>query len=506
MDVYWWELYTVASLFCCVHVKVRRWVWVIPANHWVTQWVQEWYSELAASVLTGLTLGHKGENIDPVDRIKTANWKYRPQCADPDSQSSSSMWDLIVTMKTNRIWSKEEGANAMSTSDLVLAKQVNLPPLKSHDWRVALKKKDSSHLTANVQHLHPTRILFTMIFTLKTLVRHQCRCLSSCSHDSKRNSLQCEGGEKRERYSRCCFLCSLSLHVSMSVSAQTNKPSVLWCACVEFTEPRTAQITADQMKKNSLTVFLICLPPLLFVSSCIIPLHLSSFNLLFRPPLPLWLSASSFFFFISAAVPVITPSFWLLSSLPQYPFYCLCLLPSSPSSPPVSPPPLHSPSFLPSLLSSFLAPNPHPTASSLNSSFFSCVLTPPPPHCCFFTKTLVFPPPPPTTTNSSTSRFAASLLEQGWRGPVATMGREGVCPAADHQRIFPDERQSPAAAHQGGLPLPLPSLWYLPLSWIYCRSTSTPTCQLINSIAFLLFFWGGGQLEQDPDWKTRCTN
>lgn len=43
---------------------------------------------------------------------------------------------------------------------------------------------------------------------------------------------------------------------------------------------------------------------------------------------------------------------------------------------------------------------------------------------------------------------------------MAAMGREGVRPAADHQRLFPDERQSPAAAHQGGLPLPIPPLRY----------------------------------------------
>lgn len=167
--------------------------------------------------------------------------------------------------------------------------------------------------------------------------------------------------KKRERYSRCCFLCSLSLHVSMSVSAQTNKPSVLWCACVEFTEPRTAQITADQMKKKIVwqSFSYVSLPFFLYPydSSCIIPLHLSSFNLLFRPPLPLWL-CHLFFFFISAAVPVITPSFWLLSSLPQYPFYCLCLLPSSPSSPPpVSPSP--SLPLLPAFPSFFL-PCPQP--------------------------------------------------------------------------------------------------------------------------------------------------
>lgn len=68
----------------------------------------------------------------------------------------------------------------------------------------------------------------------------------------------------------------------------------------------------------------------------------------------------------------------------------LPLFPSSCFSLPFTPPPSCLPFFLPSL-----PPTPHPTASSLNSSFFSFVLTPPPPHCCFYTKTLVSTPPPP---------------------------------------------------------------------------------------------------------------
>lgn len=43
---------------------------------------------------------------------------------------------------------------------------------------------------------------------------------------------------------------------------------------------------------------------------------------------------------------------------------------------------------------------------------------------------------------------------------MAEVGREGVRPAADHQRLFPNERQSPSAAHQGGLPLSISPLRY----------------------------------------------
>lgn len=113
-------------------------------------------------------------------------------------------------------------------------------------------------------------------------------------------------------------------------------------------------------------------------------------------------SSFIFFFFISAAVPVVTPSFWLLSPLPQYPFYCLCLLPSSLplplllSSLPLS---LYTlPSLLPFVLSQFL---PHPQTPLLlpllhwaHRSFLPSF----PLHlhfCCFFTKLWcrILPPP-----------------------------------------------------------------------------------------------------------------
>lgn len=121
------------------------------------------------------------------------------------------------------------------------------------------------------------------------------------------------------------------------------------------------------------------------------------------------------FFFISAAVPVITPSFWLLSPLPQYPFYCLCLLPSSPPLPLLLfLPPLHPP-LLPAFPSFFLpCPQPpillplhcaHPSSLLSFPFHFAASLPNPGLNSLSF---LPFPPP-----NPSTSRFAASVLEQG---------------------------------------------------------------------------------------------
>lgn len=220
-----------------------------------------------------------------------------------------------------------------------------------------------------------------------------------------------------------------------------------------------AKNSTDHSRSNKMTVFSYISLPLLFFMPMIhfvfFPLtyHLLIFysnllSLLTRSP------PSSFFFFISAAVPVITPSFWLLSSLPQYPFYCLCLLPSSPfpPSPPPSLSPLH-PTLLPVFPPFFLPrPHPRPSATSLISSFVCSFLSPSTSTFLLLYQTLVsiaihssssFPFSP----NISTCRSAAGLLEQGGCGPVAAMGREGVRPAADHQRLFPDEWQGPAAAH-----------------------------------------------------------
>lgn len=215
---------------------------------------------------------------------------------------------------------------------------------------------------------------------------------------------------------------------------------------VEFTEPRAAQISADQIKY---------LPPrphpsfIIFMILSVFPLAASSFIL---SPLSCCL-LHLFSLFILAAVPVITPSpFILLSPLPQYPF--LLPLPPSFRSPllPILRPPL--PAFL-----SF--PHRPPTSSQSSSIISSCN------HLCFSISStkihfdlslhLSF-----FLCSLHITRPAAGLLEPGRCGPVATVGWEGVCPATHHQHLLPDERQSLAAAHQGGLPLPLAPLRYPP--------------------------------------------
>lgn len=93
------------------------------------------------------------------------------------------------------------------------------------------------------------------------------------------------------------------------------------------------------------------------------------------------------------------------------------------------------------------------------------------------------------------------------------MGWEGVCPAPDHQRFFPDEWQSPAAAYQGGLPLPIPSLWYLSfytLLFLFFRFEvqsklgkleTSVKCLTNESLRWIPLDICVLQLEQDSLWK-----
>lgn len=62
-----------------------------------------------------------------------------------------------------------------------------------------------------------------------------------------------------------------------------------------------------------------------------------------------------------------------------------------------------------------------------------------------------------TITVSSCHRFAARLLEQGWCGTVAQMGREGVFLEADWEQHFWDEWQGSAAPDQRGLSIQVSS-------------------------------------------------
>lgn len=62
-----------------------------------------------------------------------------------------------------------------------------------------------------------------------------------------------------------------------------------------------------------------------------------------------------------------------------------------------------------------------------------------------------------TIVVSSCNRFAAGLLEQGWCGTVAQVGREGVFLEADWEQHFWDERQGSAAPDQRGLSIQVSS-------------------------------------------------
>lgn len=255
---------------------------------------------------------------------------------------------------------------------------------------------------------------------------------------------------------------------------------------VEFTEPRAAQITADQIKYQSgrlshsphcphpprphpsfiilmiLSVFPPCcfifhsLPPFLLPPSSFLSLYLGCRSRNHSLPLYSFISTSSISFFTASA----------------------SFLPLSPPSHP--PPPLPPSSCLPVF---FPPPLPHrpPTSSPSSSIISSCN------HLCFPTSS--------TKTHFNLSlhlsllprslhpaRPAAGLLEPGRRGPVAAVGREGVRPTPHHQRFLPDERQSLAAAHQGGLPLPLAPLRYPPPPSHFSRGTFVEKCPLETAL------------------------